>query len=44
MIKNFVTGCDDFIGASFVRNMLKKYTDIKNIIIDALAHAVIWRT
>ena len=35
----FVTGCAGFIGTTFVHYMLKKYTDIRIINLDALTYA-----
>ncbi len=39
MTTYLVTGCAGFIGATFVHYMLKKYTDIKIINLDALTYA-----
>ena len=39
MTTYLVTGCAGFIGTTFVHYMLKKYTDIKIINIDALTYA-----
>ena len=39
MITYLVTGCAGFIGSTFVHYMLKKYTDIRIINLDALTYA-----
>ena len=39
MTTYLVTGCAGFIGTTFVHYMLKKYTDIKIINLDALTYA-----
>lgn len=39
MTTYLVTGCAGFIGTTFVRYMLKKYTDIKIVNLDALTYA-----
>ncbi len=39
MTTYFVTGCAGFIGTTFVHYMLKKYTDIRIINLDALTYA-----